>query len=61
MPGVPSEAPATLHLKPACDLAERVLLPGDPHRALAVAQALLERPRMFNHHRGLWGLSLIHI
>jgi DeoD family purine-nucleoside phosphorylase len=49
-------APA-VHLKPAAELAERVLLPGDPHRALWVAQALLERPRMFNHHRGLWGYT----
>jgi DeoD family purine-nucleoside phosphorylase len=46
-----------IHLKPDTELAERVLLPGDPHRALAVAQALLERPRMFNHHRGLWGYT----
>jgi uridine phosphorylase len=46
-----------IHLKPAADLAERVLLPGDPHRALAVAQALLEAPKMFNHHRGLWGYT----
>jgi purine-nucleoside phosphorylase len=45
------------HLKPAAELAERVLLPGDPHRALAVAQHLLEKPRMFNHHRGLWGYT----
>ena len=45
------------HLKPAADLAERVLLPGDPHRALAVAQHLLDRPKMFNHHRGLWGYT----
>jgi uridine phosphorylase len=50
-------ASSAIHLKPAADLAERVLLPGDPHRALAVAQALLEQPRMFNHHRGLWGYS----
>jgi len=35
-------------------LAERVLLPGDPGRALALAQELLLEPRMFNHHRGLW-------
>jgi len=35
-----------------------VLLPGDPARALAVAQALLEEPpRMFNHARGLWGYT----
>lgn len=45
------------HIKPATALAERVLLPGDPHRALAVAQRLLEAPRMFNHHRGLWGYT----
>jgi uridine phosphorylase len=47
----------TIHLKPAAELAERVLLPGDPHRALAVAQALLDQPKMFNHHRGLWGYT----
>lgn len=46
-----------IHIKPAADLAERVLLPGDPHRALAVAQALLDQPKMFNHHRGLWGYT----
>jgi DeoD family purine-nucleoside phosphorylase len=45
------------HLRPATELAERVLLPGDPHRALSVAQHLLEAPRMFNHHRGLWGYT----
>jgi uridine phosphorylase len=46
------------HIRPAAELAERVLLPGDPARALAVAQALLEKPpRMFNHARGLWGYT----
>lgn len=50
-------ASTPIHLKPAADLAERVLLPGDPHRALAVAQVLMEQPKMFNHHRGLWGYS----
>lgn len=49
--------PATLHLRPAAPLAERVLLPGDPHRALTVAQALLDGPKMFNHNRGLWGYT----
>ena len=34
-----------------------MLLPGDPHRALAVAQVLLDEPMMFNHARGLWGYS----
>ena len=46
-----------LHLRPAAELAERVLLPGDPRRALLVAQELLEAPKMFNHARGLWGYS----
>ena len=45
------------HLRPAADLAERVLLPGDPRRALSVAQDLLDAPLMFNHSRGLWGYS----
>jgi uridine phosphorylase len=46
------------HIRPATDLAERVLLPGDPGEALAVAQALLETPpKMFNHARGLWGYT----
>jgi uridine phosphorylase len=47
----------TLHLKPATELAERVLLPSNPHRALAIAQHLLEGPRMFNHAHGLWGYT----
>jgi uridine phosphorylase len=46
-----------IHLRPAAELAGRVLLPGDPHRALHVAQALLDKPLMFNHHRGLWGYT----
>src|SRR5918997_1839542 len=56
VPAVPEAGTrAPIHLKLAAPLAERVLLPGDPHRALAVAQHVLERPRMLNHHRGLWG------
>lgn len=46
-----------LHLRPTAPLAERVLLPGDPGRALMLAQSLLEEPRMFNHNRGLWGYT----
>jgi uridine phosphorylase len=49
--------PRPIHLRPTAALAERVLLPGDPGRALALAQALLTEPRMFNHHRGLWGYT----
>lgn len=48
---------ATIHLHPTADLAPRVLLPGDPGRALLLAQALLEGPLMFNHNRGLWGYT----
>jgi DeoD family purine-nucleoside phosphorylase len=46
-----------IHLHPNTELAARVLLPGDPGRALLLAQALLERPKMFNHNRGLWGYT----
>jgi len=50
-------APQPIHLRPTAPLAERVLLPGDPGRALALAQLLIEQPKMFNHHRGLWGYT----
>jgi DeoD family purine-nucleoside phosphorylase len=56
----PTDAPAypqAIHLRPTAALAERVLLPGDPGRALALAQMLLVKPLMFNHHRGLWGYT----
>jgi uridine phosphorylase len=45
------------HLRPNAVVAERVLLPGDPGRALRLAQLLTERPRMLNHNRGLWGYT----
>ena len=48
-------APNGLH--PTAALSERVLLPGDPGRALMLAESLLEGPKMFNHHRGLWGYT----
>ena len=44
-------------LKPHEPVAERVLLPGDPGRALRLAQQLIDGPRMLNHNRGLWGYS----
>jgi uridine phosphorylase len=52
-----SDPPRPIHIHPTAELAERVLLPGDPGRALALAQELLERPLMFNHNRGLWGYT----
>ncbi len=53
----PHRGPEPIHLRPTAALAERVLLPGDPGRALALAQLLVEGPLMFNHHRGLWGYT----
>ncbi len=49
--------PPTLHLQPHAEVAERVLAPGDPGRALRLAQWLLDAPKMLNHHRGLWGYT----
>lgn len=46
-----------IHIHPTADLAPRALLPGDPGRALLLAQELLTEPLMFNHHRGLWGYT----
>jgi purine-nucleoside phosphorylase len=45
------------HLRPKAPYAPDVLLPGDPGRALTLAQQLLTEPKMSNHHRGLWGYS----
>jgi uridine phosphorylase len=47
----------TIHIHPTAALAERVLLPGDPGRALLLSQSLLTGPKMFNHNRGLWGYT----
>ena len=58
--GAWSNAPVAaepIHIRPTAALAERALLPGDPGRALMLAQSLLEEPRMFNHNRGLWGYT----
>ena len=45
------------YLRPHIEVAERVLLPGDPGRALRLAQQLLTEPKMLNHNRGLWGYT----
>lgn len=55
--GAESNLGMPIHLRPTAPIAERVLLPGDPGRALRLAQALLDSPAMFNHHRGLWGYT----
>jgi DeoD family purine-nucleoside phosphorylase len=46
-----------VHIHPTAPLARRALLPGDPGRALAIAQLVLSEPKMFNHNRGLWGYT----
>jgi len=46
-----------VHLHPTAELAPRALLPGDPGRALLLAQLLTTGPKMFNHNRGLWGYT----
>jgi DeoD family purine-nucleoside phosphorylase len=50
-------ATQTHHLRPNAAVAERVLLPGDPGRAMRLAQQLTDSPRMLNHNRGLWGYT----
>jgi len=42
-------------LRPTAPIAADAILVGDPGRALMLAQALLEQPKMSNHARGLWG------
>jgi len=44
-------------LRPTSSVATDAILVGDPGRALTLAQELLEKPRMSNHARGLWGYS----
>jgi uridine phosphorylase len=44
-------------LRPTAPIAPDAILVGDPGRALLLAQALLDQPRMSNHARGLWGYS----
>jgi uridine phosphorylase len=46
-----------VHLHPTAPLAPRALLPGDPGRALLLAQLVTAGPKMFNHNRGLWGYT----
>ncbi len=44
-------------LRPTAPIAANAVLVGDPGRALLLAQALVEEPKMCNHARGLWGYS----
>lgn len=47
----------TRRLRPTADIYEDAILVGDPGRAMALAQVLIEAPKMSNHARGLWGYS----
>lgn len=49
------QVPTVLHS--TAPIAEDVVLPGDPGRALTLAQQLLVAPKMSNHAHGLWGYS----
>jgi uridine phosphorylase len=44
-------------LRPTAPMAPGAILVGDPGRALLLAQELLEKPKMSNHARGLWGYT----
>lgn len=44
-------------LRPVTSVAAEAILVGDPGRALMLAQALLEKPKMSHHARGLWGYT----
>ena len=44
-------------LRPTAENHAEAILVGDPGRAMALAQALTEGPKMSNHARGLWGYS----
>lgn len=46
-----------VRLRPTAPSAADAILVGDPGRALLLAQVLLEKPKMSNHARGLWGYS----
>jgi len=44
-------------LRPTAPLAPDAILVGDPGRSLLLAQELMEKPKMSNHARGLWGYT----
>jgi len=49
---------ATLHIEASPgDIAETVLLPGDPLRAQAIAERCLDEPRQFNRVRNMLGFT----
>ncbi|MGE0546949.1 MAG: purine-nucleoside phosphorylase [Kofleriaceae bacterium] len=48
----------TIHIAAAAgDIADTILMPGDPKRAEWIAQTYLEAPRLFNNVRGMLGFT----
>jgi uridine phosphorylase len=45
------------YLRPTAPIAADALLVADPGAAMAIAQVVLDKPLMANHHHGLWGYS----
>ncbi len=45
------------YLRPTAPIAADALLVADPGAAMAIAQLVLDKPLMANHHHGLWGYS----
>jgi uridine phosphorylase len=45
------------YLRPTAAIAPDALLVADPGLAMTLAQAILDKPLMANHHHGLWGYS----
>jgi uridine phosphorylase len=45
------------YLRPTAPIAPDALLVADPGAAMAIAQLVLDKPLMANHHHGLWGYS----
>lgn len=53
-----NEAKETPHIKPnGVEIAETILLPGDPYRAKFIAETFLENPVLFNEVRGMLGYT----
>jgi uridine phosphorylase len=50
-------SPMPARLRPTAPPAPTAILVGDPGRSLLLAQELLEKPKMSNHARGLWGYT----
>jgi uridine phosphorylase len=45
------------YLRPTAPIAANVLFPADPGLAMTIAQRVMAKPRMANHHHGLWGYT----